>query len=104
MIAFPALTQALQDRRLRPSDFRVYGVCLERLDFMEFRPLKAKAVTDKLTSRRARMRESHVAAALRILCRLGYLERGNLEGHTWTYRLRYSLASTCHKSDTIQAA
>lgn len=99
MIAFPALTQALQDRRLRPSDYRVYGAAIEALDLMERRPLKARSV-----ARRIGMRPHHAASALRRLAKLGYLERGELVGHTWTYRLCYSLASTLHESGTIQAA
>jgi hypothetical protein len=97
VIAFPALTQALQDRRLRPSDYRVLGVALETLDFMEFRRLKGGWV-----ARRVKMRPHHAASSLRRLATLGYLERGPLDGHTWTYRVRFSV--TLHESGTIQAA
>ena len=100
----PAVAQAMQDRRLRPSDLRVYGIALESLDLMEFRPLKAGAVAHRLKTPRGTMRPQHAARSLRHLVRLGYLERGNLDGHTWTYRLRYSVAPTCHKSGTIRAA
>ena len=94
---FPAIAQALQDRRLRPSDYRVLGVALESLDLMEFRTLKGGWV-----ARRVKMRPHHAASSLRRLTTLGYLERGELDGHTWTYRLRYSV--TLHESGTIRAA
>lgn len=93
----PAIAQALQDRRLRPSDYRVLGVAIESLDLMEFRRLKGGWV-----ARRVRMRPHHAASALRRLVTFGYLERGPLDGHTWTYRLRYSV--TLHESGTIRAA
>ena len=83
----PAITQALQDGDLRPTDYRVYGYCLEYLDLVEFRPLKAKACAERIKKRR-----QHVAWSLRRLTALGYLEAGTkLDGHTRTYRLRLSV-------------
>ena len=83
----PALSQALQDRRLRPSDLRVYGVALELLDLGEFRALKARTVAHRLLLRR-----QHAASSLSRLTKLGYLEAADqLNGHTRTYRLRMSV-------------
>jgi hypothetical protein len=86
-VIFPAIAQLLQDRRLRPSDFRVYGFALERLDLGEFRPLKARTVADAV-----RMRRSHASRSLRRLTSLGYLDaHDKLDGHTRQYRLRMSV-------------
>ena len=98
MIAFPALTQALQDRRLRPGDYRVYGYAIQHCNLETFTPLKARAVKHAVGLRR-----EQVTRALRRLATCGYLVAGPLEGHTRTWRLTYR-APTVPTSAHNQAA
>lgn len=69
--AFPPIlcTMAL-DRRLSPTDIRVFIVASQYLDFIEYRVLKVAAVAHAL-----RAAPSHVAKAMRRLTMFGYLDR-----------------------------
>ncbi len=88
----PAVTQALQDHQLRPTDYRVYGYCLEYLDLVTFRALKAKPCSRVIGKHR-----SQVTRSLLRLTKLGYLEAGaKLDGHTRTYRLCLSVTKSAH--------
>lgn len=84
MIPAPAL-RAFTDRRLVRRDLIAYGVALEELTFLEYRPLKVRVL-----ARQTGMHYPDACRALRALVAHGYLLRGANDG---AGRM-YALAST----------
>lgn len=84
----PAFCQLANDPLLgHGSVAPVYLRLIRRLDYVEFRTVKATAVAHWLG------RERHaVDKALRALCEAGYLDRKR-DGRMWVYRLFWSRSS-----------
>lgn len=84
---FPSILALVRDRHARPTDLRVYVVCTEFLDFVEFRPLKLE-----LVARDLHVSRSNVSESLGRLVRASYLARGERLEVTgpYTFRLVWS--------------
>ena len=97
----PALRALALDKRMGPRAIRVYGYVAQDLDFRDYRPVKVIAVARGLGLHR-----EHAGAALRLLVRLGYLERDGRDGPNgaFTYRLIYSPKVADIKSVPSRAA
>jgi hypothetical protein len=93
----PIIRQAQRDRGLGRLALAAFDVLRDRLDLVEFRPVKLEEMEAALDRSRPQ-----VVRALRELTTQGYLERG---ARAWSrgpylYRLRYSK----HRGATPQAA
>ena len=86
-VSFPALLDAADDPLLvqKGSVAALYLHLVKRLDFMEFRRVRASRVAADL-----RMRPETVGAALKCLRDAGYIERGERVMDVFTYRLIYA--------------
>lgn len=86
-MSFPALIDAGSDPRFvaKGSVAVVYLHLVARLDFMEFRRVRASRLSVDL-----RMRPETIGGALRILREGGYIERGERVMDAFTYRLVYA--------------
>lgn len=87
MSEIPIVRQAQRDLELGRLSLAVFDVLRDRLDVLEFRPVKLQELEAVLDRSRPQ-----VVGALRELTSRGYLERGRL---AWArgprmYRLRYS--------------
>jgi hypothetical protein len=87
--AIPAYRQISIDARTRGNARDVYAYLHERLDVRFFRAVKHSAIEAAL-----RMPDSSVGDALDLLCRLGYLDRGDRINRVRLYRLVYSVNPT----------
>ena len=81
----PAFVSALQDRALRGAPRDVYIWLHERLDTVDYRPVKHSGIEAEL-----RISSMAVARSFRQLLVRGYIARGPRAGKMWTYRLVYS--------------
>jgi hypothetical protein len=81
----PAFVSAMQDRALRGTAREVYLWLHERLDVLDFRPIKHSAISVDLG-----MKEVTVSWAVTRLVERGYLARGPRDGRLTTYRLLHS--------------
>lgn len=91
MSTLPVVRQAQRDMDLGRLAVALLDVLLDRLDVVEFRPIKMQELEDALTRSRPQ-----VSGALRELAERGYIERGGL---AWArgprmYRLRFSRGAT----------
>ncbi len=86
-MSFPALLDAGDDPLLvqKGSVAVLYLHLVGRLDFVEFRRLRASRVSTDL-----RMRPETIGAALKVLREAGYIERGERVMDVFTYRLVYA--------------
>ena len=86
-MSFPALLDAADDPLLvqRGSVAALYLHLVKRLDFVEFRRLRASRVATDLG-----LRAETVGAALKCLREAGYIVRGERVMDVFTYRLIYS--------------
>lgn len=66
----PALVSMARDRRLKPTDIRVYILACQHLDFVQPRPLKLLVIAHD-----GNLSRSHVSESLTRLVRLQYLAR-----------------------------
>lgn len=85
-----AAAAAMRDRALRGHPLEVYLWLSERLDVVEYRPVKnADGV------RELRMRSTMLIASLRLLRERGYVRRrrGSSDSRLWMYRLVSSIAT-----------
>ena len=85
-----AAIAAYRDRRLKRRDLIVYAVALERLSFHQPQAFKVRQMAPIVG-----MHFGHVAASLRRLTALGYLERGPDDRHH-TYILRLNVLAKPH--------
>lgn len=92
-MSFPALLDAGNDPLLvqRGSVATVYLHLVGRLDFMEFRRVRASRVATDL-----RIRPETVGAALTALRKAGYIERGERVMDVFTYRLVFARNGKAH--------
>ena len=76
-----------RDRRVQPTDIRVYIIAQDYLDFEVYRTLKLLVIAHE-----ARLSRSHVSESLGRLVRFGYLQRGERRttGDPHTFRLPFS--------------
>lgn len=99
----PVLMQMVRDRRVTPTDLRVWVVASQRLDFEEFRPLKILPLAYEM-----HLDRSHVARSIRNLSQLGYLDRRRAQmmaardARCYVFRLPFS--QRVAKSATSQNA
>ena len=86
-MSFPALLEAGSDPLLvrRGSTAMVYLHLVSRLDFVEFRRVRASRIATDL-----RIRPETVGAALKALREAGYIERGPRVLEVFVYRLVYA--------------
>lgn len=86
-MSFPALLDAATDPLLvqRGSVAALYLHLVSRLDFNEFRRVRASRIATDLA-----IRPETVGTALRALREAGYIERGERVMDVFTYRLVYS--------------
>ena len=86
-MSFPALIEAGNDPLMvqRGSVATLYLHLVSRLDFVEFRRLRASRVATDLG-----VRPETVGTALKVLRDAGYLERGERVMDCFTYRLVYA--------------
>lgn len=96
---FPALEDALLDRRLRRADLLVYGAILGELDPREPRPVRA-AVVATATG----IKPPNVRTSLSRLARLGYIARHGLTDGVRCYTFTFSRKSTALRFIPPQAA
>lgn len=83
----PALSDALDDHRLRPIDLKVLLILARELDVLDWRPVKEAALRHAMHIGRTRLYE-----ALRVLVSRGYVERqGGGPGEVAAYRLVYTV-------------
>jgi hypothetical protein len=89
-VIFPALLDAGKDPLFveRRTLTTLYVHLIGRLDFAEFRRVRASRVATDLC-----VRPETVGAGLRALVRAGYLVRGERVMDVFTYRLVYSRAT-----------
>lgn len=86
-MSFPALLDAGDDPLLvrQGSVAAVYLHLVKRLDFVEFRRVKATRIADTLG-----IRPETAGRALRALREAGYIDRGQRVLEVFTYRLVFS--------------
>lgn len=93
-MSFPALLDAGNDPLLvqKGSVAVVYLHLVSRLDFMEFRRVRASRVATDL-----RVRAETVGTALKTLRDAGYIERGERVMDVFTYRLVFARPTTAQR-------
>lgn len=85
-MSFPALLDAGDDPSVQEGSVAlVYLHLVKRLDFVEFRRVRASRVATDL-----RKRPETIGTALRVLREGGYIERGERVMDVFTYRLVYA--------------
>lgn len=84
----PAFFEALQDKSLRGPPREVYLWLNQRLDVVEFRPVKVAEMESALD-----MTDSTAARALQRVVEAGYVESGQKIGRIRSFRLFYSRSS-----------
>lgn len=91
--------QMVRDRRVTPTDLRVWVVASQRLDFEEFRPLKILPLAYEM-----HLDRSHVARSIRNLSQMGYLDRRAqmAAGDARRYFFRLPFSKRVAKSATSQ--
>lgn len=95
----PILHQMVRDRRVTPTDMRVFVVASQLLDFEEFRPLKILQIAHEMHTD-----VSWVARSMRHLVRLGYIQRRQETGPdgALVYTMRLPFSQRVAKSTTTK--
>lgn len=101
MSEIPIVRQAQRDLELGRLALAVFDVLRDRLDVLEFRPVKLQELEALLERSRPQ-----VVGALRELMSRGYLERGRL---AWArgprmYRLRYSRGKSLPTEEAVDGS
>lgn len=99
----PALLSLARDRRLKPTDIRVYILACQHLDFVELRPLKLLVLAHD-----GHLSRSQVSESLGRLVRCQYIVRGARNAVTapMPFRLTFSVPriSRVRESGTVEEA
>jgi len=86
--AFRILAEQAEPWRLRRPALRVFFFIAPELSHLDFRPVKQRSVSQEL-----RVSQQEVSRALAALVRAEYLEEGEFEGPSKTYRLNLTQAT-----------